>query len=1203
MKILFQWTFTIILLIATLSLHAQCPSDTSIIACYSFSGNALDETGNGNDGTVLGPVLTNDSAAYYFDGVDDWINLGDGADFRFQAGKSFSLVARVYVEKPTNYGNILRYDDHDNTDGDVPTTRDLVLFRINDQGIGFKFHFLFGPGPGSSGLLTSLVSSEYAYNQWYWVTGVYDAIADSAYLYVGSCLEDEKISNSGNNWITTGQYLMVGRHHVTEFFKGKIDQITIYNKAIVPAYPGGKCEAQQSPGAGLALDFDGQNDRLDLPTQIFNPQKGTISYWFQMTEDDMTRVPIHLYASNGNSTIYNGWSAGDILEIHTGTSNGKVRFLYQNGLQGNNLNLVSASSLVPGKWYHVAVTYHQSDSAFMYLNGVQVAVKSMQNKTFKNYPVSYVRFGAPANVSDPNLPRNFKGQLDELQTWDTVLTQQQIREYMCRTIPAFHPEISHLTGYYHLDDQNLFASDASGNSFHATLRHIDQCDAWPLSGAAVGDTSVYLYPSIWQGQQLQLDLGNRGLARVDSFSGSAGGVQMYWVNKPFYNTAAVQAPDSCPRVVGIFPSTPDSLQYQLHFAYGNVPQASGPLKLGYRIHQGHPCWFEYGQNQDASTSVVTHDIFSRRGEFFLADMIRGGICEDFEKGTGGFRNEGDAFEEHTMSAGWPSGGVAIDDLVQGRRCYLNASYRFLGDWSMATASDSVFAHIHFDSINYSNKHNYAIFYIEGPGGKAKSNLAFSGKVRCWEQYASALDSNDWVITDGNWQAILTDVQRLYIASEFTNAYEIVSVDNVALTFQPEPNPILTQACSSFADDEDGWQFFNFRGIQWINDPAKGRVVELDDASSSNGLGMEGYAPAKFEGDWRPLDGVGKISYDVKVTPYAGTTVSADPRLKISGPGGRARITANQVNISNQWDLIEFPIDSCSWTMELGTWSELIKDVTQIWVRLEFVNGLEYVYLGNFCITGCLPPPITIQPIDLLCHHDSMGQIQVAFDSSFCSNRHYDVQWNTGDQVMVLANQVAGNYQAILADTFGCPLITLQDTIDEPSAITYGTPQLHYDSVNQVCLVNVPAGGGTGALQTIWPDSSIRDTFTIVPPASPLFTATIFDQNGCEVQVPIDATACGGVLLPYVEGIDSIVHLKESSDIMAFPNPTTGSFTLQGVQPDSKVAVYDLDGKFIALLETGDQGKMELPFVPAGTYYLHIIDQEGEANYVKLRVVK
>ena len=46
------------LLIATV-LQAQIPTD-GLVAWYPFNGNANDESGNGNDGTVNGAILSTD---------------------------------------------------------------------------------------------------------------------------------------------------------------------------------------------------------------------------------------------------------------------------------------------------------------------------------------------------------------------------------------------------------------------------------------------------------------------------------------------------------------------------------------------------------------------------------------------------------------------------------------------------------------------------------------------------------------------------------------------------------------------------------------------------------------------------------------------------------------------------------------------------------------------------------------------------------------------------------------------------------------------------------------------------------------------------------------------------------------------------------------------------------------------------------------
>ena len=63
-------------------LLAQVPSyvpTNGLVGYWPFNGNANDESGNGNNGTVNGAVLTSDrfenaNNAYFFDGQDDYIS-------------------------------------------------------------------------------------------------------------------------------------------------------------------------------------------------------------------------------------------------------------------------------------------------------------------------------------------------------------------------------------------------------------------------------------------------------------------------------------------------------------------------------------------------------------------------------------------------------------------------------------------------------------------------------------------------------------------------------------------------------------------------------------------------------------------------------------------------------------------------------------------------------------------------------------------------------------------------------------------------------------------------------------------------------------------------------------------------------------------------------------------------------------------------
>lgn len=62
--------------------YAQINLQDRLVACYPFSGNANDQTGNGHHCVVNGPVLTQDrfgnvSSAYLFDGQDDFMEVSD----------------------------------------------------------------------------------------------------------------------------------------------------------------------------------------------------------------------------------------------------------------------------------------------------------------------------------------------------------------------------------------------------------------------------------------------------------------------------------------------------------------------------------------------------------------------------------------------------------------------------------------------------------------------------------------------------------------------------------------------------------------------------------------------------------------------------------------------------------------------------------------------------------------------------------------------------------------------------------------------------------------------------------------------------------------------------------------------------------------------------------------------------------------------
>lgn len=74
--------------------------NSGLVAYYPFDGNASDMSGNGNDGTVFGATLSTDrhgqnEKAYYYDGINDWIEVNDHESFNFESHDPFSISVWV----------------------------------------------------------------------------------------------------------------------------------------------------------------------------------------------------------------------------------------------------------------------------------------------------------------------------------------------------------------------------------------------------------------------------------------------------------------------------------------------------------------------------------------------------------------------------------------------------------------------------------------------------------------------------------------------------------------------------------------------------------------------------------------------------------------------------------------------------------------------------------------------------------------------------------------------------------------------------------------------------------------------------------------------------------------------------------------------------------------------------------------------------
>jgi len=124
-----QFLLSLLLFFSYLGYAQQIPSyipSNGLIGWWPFNGNANDESGNGNDGTVNGAVLTedrfgNENSAYSFDGIDDFINAG----YVNEISGSSQLSVSYWINSPLNFpfnaaGNYGTIFGHWKNDGDFP---------------------------------------------------------------------------------------------------------------------------------------------------------------------------------------------------------------------------------------------------------------------------------------------------------------------------------------------------------------------------------------------------------------------------------------------------------------------------------------------------------------------------------------------------------------------------------------------------------------------------------------------------------------------------------------------------------------------------------------------------------------------------------------------------------------------------------------------------------------------------------------------------------------------------------------------------------------------------------------------------------------------------------------------------------------------------------------------------------------------------
>jgi hypothetical protein len=187
----------------------------SLIAHYSFDGNANDMSGNENHGIVDGAILTDDrdgiqNSAYIFDGMDDYISIQNYENFNNLS--AFTITGWIYPMDFSSYGCII---------SKVLPNRDFDLKLYNGR-LSLEFYNNFQ-------YYVCRMDDQLPLDTWTFITGIWDG--NNLKIYINS--DHIKTSDfSGFSPAWTGTVLQIGRQSGIEAYNGKIDEVRIYKRVL-----------------------------------------------------------------------------------------------------------------------------------------------------------------------------------------------------------------------------------------------------------------------------------------------------------------------------------------------------------------------------------------------------------------------------------------------------------------------------------------------------------------------------------------------------------------------------------------------------------------------------------------------------------------------------------------------------------------------------------------------------------------------------------------------------------------------------------------------------------------------------------------------------------------------------------------------------------------------------------------------------------
>lgn len=459
---------TIMCLVVVQTASATAP--TGMVARWAFDegigSTVADATGNGNDGTLSGGKFGN---ALYFDGSDDYINIGNNPELKPTAQITIEALVKYdeFFSDSAGHGIVSEGHYYSNTGFMLYQNTGTPYNRVR-----FFICTTTGNYISSSNTLLSL-------DTWYHLALTYDGSTLS--LYINGVLDKSISATGGIKW--TPEYdLLIGSTYTPtgSKFSGTIDEVRISSTAhtsfdtanppSVETDTVGLWHFDESVGTtaydsssysndgtiygatwagptwtngyfGKALSFDGIDDYVILDDNEFSDaelDEYTFEAWVYI--ESLDSVERRIFDDEGGLR--------PML-----TSGNKLQAFHWDSTAWAGKTITWSTTPTTSTWYHITQTYDGSDLKF-YIEGELVGTISCD--AWK--PDDLDR---EVNLGTwwQGLGRNWKGLIDETRIWNRALSDEEIKMHAWG-----------LVGEWDFDeDSGSTAYDSSGFGNHGEI--------------------------------------------------------------------------------------------------------------------------------------------------------------------------------------------------------------------------------------------------------------------------------------------------------------------------------------------------------------------------------------------------------------------------------------------------------------------------------------------------------------------------------------------------------------------------------------------------------------------------------------------------------------------------------------------------------------------------------------------------------------